>query len=106
MPAIDRFGTLVEDPLDGTGVVLANKPRLGVVIVGGGPSTIEVSIDNGVSWLALTEADGITPAISIASGAAISSNDLAPLAAYCIQPVRVRLAAYTSVTAVTWICAG
>lgn len=108
--SIDRYGTIVESPgpwPDSEGVVLSNKPLLGLLIAGGGPSTIEISIDNGVTWVALMEADGTTPAVNVASDVFISSNDLAPLAAYCINPVRVRVAnPATSVTAVTWICAG
>ena len=102
MGAIDRYGTLVVDPMvvDDIGVQLANKPLLGLIIEGAGTFGIEVSIDGGTTWFAMD------PAVSVSAGAAISSSELAPLAAYCIQPVRVQLDSYTGATAVTWVCSG
>lgn len=100
MPAIDRFSDVVNDPMDGNGVHLHNKPLLGLIIAGSGTFDVEVSIDAGATWYAMN------PALQVAAGSAVSSDTLAPLAAYVGKECRVRFASYTGATAVNWLCVG
>jgi hypothetical protein len=89
------------DPLHSGGVFLEARPILGLVVpalVAAAGVTLEISLD-GSAWVPLLEADGSTPAVEIAGGAAafaVSSDDLSPLAGYTGRlqdvPVRVRVA--------------
>ena len=99
--SFDRYGNVLDgDALDGTGVQLTNKPLMGLVIVGTGSFGVEIQFENGGTWYALD------PQLTLTAGVAISSDVLAPLAAYCINPVKVRLDSYTGVTRVVWIVSG
>ena len=108
--AIDRYGAIVEDPMDGEGVKLSNKPLMGIVIEGAGSFGVEVFIDMEDDTADADPATGtwyaLDPQVVLGAELAVSSNVLAPLAAYCIAPVRVRLDSYTGVTRVRWILSG
>ena len=99
MGAIDRYGSIVEDPMDSRGVILSNKPLMGIVIEGTGSFGVEVFIDADDETADDDPSTGtwytLDPQIAITAGVAVSSDVFTPLAAYCVAPVRVRLDSYT-----------
>jgi hypothetical protein len=91
----DRNARLFEDTLTYTvdnqhteGVNLQGYPILGLLVpvINAGTVTVEISLDDGSTWLSLKDADGSTASISITGGGTaffVSSDVFTPLAAYC-----------------------
>ena len=117
---IERMSGLLVDAIDSgaavsAGVCLLGRPLVGLLVPavnGTAGINVEFSLDGGTTWIDLLEDDGATEAITLdatATAHGVSSEDLAPLAAYCGHEVRVRLVIGTAQTAereFTWISVG